>query len=412
MALEREAELAALRKLDPALALIQQKVYSLSDASSVVGELLGAYAELHPAAKSLVQVWKDTSAQIDTLEQALNGLLNIEVSTPITRLRDAITKRDGLSGVISANEGSIYSLRSNQVSSEGVAWLRGLEASLWASYRASNGDPKIAAELTKVTLDRIRLDAKVTQAAQASGDTAAAAAAKTQKELWATQATALKEQISGYDRLIEMAKSLRDYVVELKKGDLSNLSYADRLATSRGAFESAVAGARAGDGNAAGKVQGLAQDYLSQSQKFYGGATTPYSDIFNSVTGTLESLAGSNFLPTKDAVQQQLDTLQALIDGQAAAQQAAADTTQAEITALEGLNSTFAVDVSALSSAVDAQTLAARDALAELKLQKAVLEAQITQNAEAYKRMVADLDVMTLDIGVIRKLTEVASAAP
>ena len=367
-------------------------------------ELMGAYDKINPKAKNLVQAWEDTTTKIDDLRSSLNSLLDLHMGetpleTALRKLKDLITRRDDLQGVVKGNEDTIYGLKSSQVSQKGVDYLKNLEKNLWASYKASDGDPKIAAQLTKVTLDRIKLEGQVK-------DAAASDAAKLNEKNVQAQKDALQAQIDGYKKLKDMAKELQTYILSLKAGDLSNQSYAGRLNTSKGIFDTSIKGAMSGDATALGAVQGNAQDYLKQAQQFYGGSTKEYSDIFNAVTSSLESVigAGAGADPMLAAAQAQLDALNNLGT-------TTTDTSDAQIAALEELNATFGVDVASMSASIDAQSKVLKDQLTALENLATQQAAIITQAGEAYTAMVTDLDEIAADLRGTRRTAELEAAS-
>ena len=367
-------------------------------------ELMGAYDKINPKAKNLVQAWEDTTTKIDDLRSSLNSLLDLHMGetpleTALRKLKDLITRRDDLQGVVKGNEDTIYGLKSSQVSQKGVDYLKNLEKNLWASYKASDGDPKIAAQLTRVTLDRIKLEGQV-------NDAAASDAAKLNEKNVQAQKDALQAQIDGYKKLKDMAKELQTYILSLKAGDLSNQSYAGRLNTSKGIFDTSIKGAMSGDATALGAVQGNAQDYLKQAQQFYGGSTKEYSDIFNAVTSSLESVigAGAGADPMLAAAQAQLDALNNLGT-------TTTDTSDAQIAALEELNATFGVDVASMSASIDAQSKVLKDQLTALENLATQQEAIITQAGEAYAAMVTDLDEIAADLRGTRRTAELEAAS-
>lgn len=367
-------------------------------------ELMGAYDKINPKAKNLVQAWEDTTTKIDDLRSSLNSLLDLHMGetpleTALRKLKDLITRRDDLQNVVKGNEDTIYGLKSSQVSQKGVDYLKNLEKNLWASYKASDGDPKIAAQLTKVTLDRIKLEGQVK-------DAAASDAAKLNEKNVQAQKDALQAQIDGYKKLKDMAKELQTYILSLKAGDLSNQSYAGRLNTSKGIFDTSIKGAMSGDATALGAVQGNAQDYLKQAQQFYGGSTKEYSDIFNAVTSSLESVigAGAGADPMLAAAQAQLDALNNLGT-------TTTDTSDAQIAALEELNATFGVDVASMSASIDAQSKVLKDQLTALENLATQQAAIITQAGEAYTAMVTDLDEIAADLRGTRRTAELEAAS-
>ena len=334
-------------------------------------DLEGALADLAPSAESLVDTWRRTRSEVDTLAAALDEIEGTKAASALDNLRETIGKRDGLRGVIAGNADRIGQLRGSQ----GVDQLRQREADLWREF-ASTSNPAVAQAITDTTLERIALEASL------------------QADASATQIAALEEQISAAERLRDVAGEMGGFVQSLRAGTLSTLSFGGRLDTQRGLFEASLTTGQ--------DVQGQAQTYLQMAQQAYGGSTAQYAAIFAQVTGQLETLGlsgGAAGEQISDA-QRQIDALTRVGDG-----------SDAQIAALEGLNLRFGVSLGALDASVQDQLAVQREQLATQREQLAALEAQIVQAGMAYQRMVDALTIIAE--GASGTLAdELAGAAP
>lgn len=87
------------------------------------------------------------------------------------------------------------------------------------------------------------------------------------------------------------ALDLRRYVEGLRTGDLSPLSFGQKLAEAQSQYRQLLARAQGGDLEAQARLTGVADTLLRLGQGYYGGASTDYAEMFRQVTGAVEGLA-------------------------------------------------------------------------------------------------------------------------
>ena len=250
-------------------------------------------------------------------------------------------------------------------------------ADLWRQF-ASTGNPEVAKAITETTLQRIALEGEV----QAKADQA--------------KIDALNEQISAAERLKDIAAGMGQFVLSLKAGSLSNLSYGGRLDAQKQLFDTALA--------TGGDVQGQAQAYLQQAQQVYGGSTSEYAAIFEQVTAQLEALGLTGG--------EQADSQIAVAQAQLEALTAANDVSGRQADALDSLNTSFGTQLDALNVSVADQRAVLGDQLTTMQKQVANQEIQITQAGEAYTKMIEKLDLITTSFSKRTRAEEMAAAAP
>lgn len=146
-------------------------------------------------------------------------------------------------------------------------------------------------------------------------------AAKREQRLWAAMAEADYERqielagqltdivLSRYETekanaesLLDFGKSLRSYVDGLKLGSLSPMTTAEKLAEAGRQYQATLKAAQGGDVTAQGNLQGISSSYLELAREYYA-SSGDYANIFNSVTGALDSLG----LKSQTEAQQQLE---------------------------------------------------------------------------------------------------------
>ncbi len=339
-------------------------------------ELASAYAEINPAAESLVDTWRRTRGEVDDLAAALAEIDGTGAVSAVDKLRATITQRDALQGVISGNADRAFDLRVGQGGTQAVDLLKKREADLWRQF-ASSGNPEVAKAITETTLQRIALEGEV----QAQADQA--------------KIDALNEQISAAERLKDIAADMGQFVLSLKAGSLSNLSYGGRLDAQKQLFDTAI--------STGGDVQGQAQAYLQQAQQVYGGSTSEYAAIFEQVTAQLEALG----LTGGTEADSQIATAQAQLE----AMNAANDISSRQIEALDSLNGQFGSQLDALNVSVADQRAVLSEQLAVQTKQLEAMELQITQNGEAYTKMIDQLSLVTTSFAKGTRDAEMAAAA-
>lgn len=94
-------------------------------------------------------------------------------------------------------------------------------------------------------------------------------------------------------KLLDFGKSLQAYVNGLKIGNLSTLTPAEKLAEAGKQYADTLKKAQAGDESAKSALQGASSAYLDLARTYFA-SSEDYTKIFNSVTGSLESLGISS----------------------------------------------------------------------------------------------------------------------
>lgn len=356
-------------------ALIQSDIDTfLSGLDTTADELMGAYDEINPKAKNLVQTWRDTTQELEGLKSGLEDILGLKPKTDLEKLSETLAKRDGLNDVISSNKDQIFDLTVSKGGDTALSAMKAKEAELWAEF-ASTRSPEVASAITKLTLDRIKLEDSLREKANEA------------------QLEALNEQISAAEQLKAVAKEMPKFLLSLKAGGLSNLSYGGRLSAQKQLFEQSL--------TTGGDVQAQAQAYLQQAQETYGGSTTQYSDIFQEVTAQLEQL-GLTGASEADA---QIARAQAQID-------AITGGADRQIAALQALNEQFGTTRDTLTAEADQQVALLEKQISLLETQQTNQEAAITQAGEAYTRMIELLESLDEATITANKQTTLSQAAP
>lgn len=396
--------------------LAQSQIEELiSGIGSSVDDLLAAYNELHPAADGLVAAWRKNVAEIERLQSALDEFTGAASVDAIDKLRTDIANRDGLRNVIAGNEDTLAGLMAERGDPRAVDALRAREAKLWAEY-AQSPTAEVAQAITRLTLDRIRLEGTIEQQArQQQYDTeyqqalaayqVAQATVTLEEQARNAQMDALREQISAAERLKDLAANSAQFLAGVRGGSLSNLSYEDRLSASSTALDLALQSGQGADA--------ALTTYLQQAQQTYGGATGAYSHIFDEAVARYEAQVKDGAAGADQAIataQSQLAALEALVDQAPQLQQAVIDTSQAQIDALLRLNETFGGTAGVLTTSIDKQIKALEDQLKALEELRKTQEGQITTYAEGVIAINERLDKLVGSVGSIKTTVETEAA--
>lgn len=136
------------------------------------------------------------------------------------------------------------------------------------------------------------------------------------KELQGLITSRYQEEQTALEKVRDTAKSLREYVLGLRVGELSPYTMGQRLAEAASQYAITLAQAQAGDPTALANLQGKADAYLSLAKDYYA-SNDDYVRIFESVTSSIDALGAgvlSGATSSEQAAQRQLQELQRLRD--------------------------------------------------------------------------------------------------
>lgn len=136
------------------------------------------------------------------------------------------------------------------------------------------------------------------------------------KELQGLITSRYQDEQTAIERVRDTAKSLREYVLGLRVGDLSPYTMGQRLAEAASQYAITLAQAQAGDPAAMANLQSKADAYLALAKDYYA-SNDDYVRIFESVTSSLDALGAgvlSGATSSEQAAQKQIQELQRLRD--------------------------------------------------------------------------------------------------
>lgn len=327
--------------------------------------------------ETVSQAFVRNRSELEQLETGLSRLLGTTVQSAQEALAELLQTQKALDSYRSGTLGSAITdarLRSLDPSAR-VSELRRMEGDLFGQL-ATSADPVATAQrLQAVVLQRIKEEA-------ALRNKDAIAAATLAQEARDSQIKALREQITGAERLFKLAQDMAQLTGSLRFSDLSPLAYDQQLGAAQNLFDTTLTKAQAGDVNAQSQLGSNAQAYLQEARSFY--ASSPeYAAIFARVTGALDSIGAGGAQTDLSVLQQQLAALEAMKTAQIEEQNTAGE----ELAALLQIDAGLALRSAEYQTAIDKQTEAAKEQIQALRDIVAEQRAQIAQAAEATKRL-------------------------
>lgn len=430
-----EALLGATRQqiLDFATAFVVAADNS-TDAKTAVIEVAGALADLRKSAEQdairgdITKVTQDiadltavfgnlAAAPVQTVAQQLadgmSELERLEVGLANVMGTMAVSIQDALASMIESQR-ALQSFRAGLATAiedaritglsptDRVAALKATEAALFGQLGTAKDPAAVAARLQGVILQRVKEEVALRQAAE---DEIAGLSAQSR----ADQIQTLKDQISGFERLRDLAQDIGQFTGSLRFSDLSPLNPEAQLAAAQRLFDETAAKARGGDEFAQRNLTGNAQALLQEARSFFA-SSGGFASIFNGVLATLDEIGAGGVAadPQIAALEAQLAELQSLNDGQAAV----VASSQAIVAGFTALDEALAAREAANEEAIRRQAELAQKQIDEQRLTNEKLAAQIEQAAKVYIGLIAKLDQLNGNLDTLATNADLAGAQP
>lgn len=401
--------------------------------SNRFGDLEAAMREIQPASETLVDAWRRGKAEIDKIRAALGiGGAQTGVDMLISGMGRYQGMADSYGGARRSLDQQIFETGLTAMNpQQQAAALRERAAGVWSTLQGSADPGAVIATYSDLIIRAIRAEAAGSVGMQQAGfDAEYKAAVEAQRlgkearqdqiAVLTAQRQAWEDQLDALERMADFSREIRDYVSDLRIGDLSILSPTDRIAQAAQAFRANVAGAQAGDVDSQRALTASATDYLQEVRKFYA-SSGPYVSAFNEVTGTLDALGLSGAKPVDQAtlLQQQIDEavkqvdhLKSIDDAQIELRTATIDTSAAEIDALKAIDTAAGAAQTYLLSEVRNMRTALLEMLAQLDGIRTEQEAQIIQNANAQSQLIELSKQTAGNTGATAGAVNAAASAP
>ena len=288
---ESERIQARIDELTESMVPLEAEMQSLID---TYGDVVSAAAEIN-GNKTLVDMWTENKGKLDELRNGLESLVPTKALTNLEKLSNVLNVIASVKGQIDSVRDKIFSIKTSSKSQESVDLMKAKEAQLFSEIATGSDPAGAAGKLVELTLSRLDMESEL------------------KNSIFEKEKTALELRQESLEKEIDLAQSFNDLIVEMKSfvaelkfGDLSALNPEDQLSAARSEYERVLALAKSGDTDAMGKLQNISSSYLQEAQGHYGGATSPYADIYSSVIADVEGIAN---MPLTDVelLQLQLD---------------------------------------------------------------------------------------------------------
>jgi hypothetical protein len=331
--------------------------------------------------ETLSETFVRNRSELQRLEEGFDSLMGTVGRSVQDALRDIIEKQKALDSFQAGLADSIAGARLRTLSPDArIAAMRANEAALFAQLGSAADPVSVAQKLQASILDRIREEATLRR-------DAAQEAERLAREARDAQIDTLRQQITSFERLRDLAQQIGQFTGSLRFSDLSPLSYGDQLGSARSLFESTLLKAQGGDQFAQGQLTGNARAYLEEARAYFA-SSADYAAIFAQVTGALDSLGGTaGSDQSLITLQSQLEALEKLNNST----QVEIDTSAQELQELTNLASAVGlVQVDLASQRTNAEALA-REQIDELRTVVEQQKAQIAQQAEIARQLLEQL---------------------
>lgn len=424
-----EATKAAIEQMGPTLeeakagyqSLIEGLQDQIAGITDTFGDIEGAMRELEPPALKLVEAWRANKTQIEEIQAAINAATGTRKPlTALEQLAETAGQLEVFGSAIQSIDDAIFDLKVGKGGESGLAALKQRESDLWSGLGeavARGAGPEWTAAITKTTLDRIKLEGQIEQSAlQNQYDEAYQRESEIYRlaqESRKEQIDTLRAQISGYERLKDVAEGIRQFTDSLRSSNLSPLNFEDQLSTSRSLYERTLAQAQTGDENALSNLQGNARAYLEEARAYFASSGA-YADIFAAVTGQLDEFGatGGSAADAQIAIlNAQASSLEAINTQAPELRQAVVDTSDREIEALGAVRMAFVDGQSYLKPIFDDMVSQQKETVKRLESIIDGQAAQIREQGAAIDKLETAIQTNTTAVNELTGETKKAALA-
>ena len=383
------ADSAAQAARDVAAADLERQMKAITDT-------FGDLSVIEEPLKSVSQLYVENRDALKGLETGLSSMLGTTAKSIQETLADLLNSQRALRSYREGLSQTIEETRLRTLSpADRVAALRGTEAQLFGQLQTASDPVAVAQRLQGVILQRIKEEAGIRQAALNDTTSQLFIQAELAKQARDAQISSLQQQITGFERLRDLAGELGQFQSALKFGELSPLDPAAQLEEAKRLFFATAEAAKGGDLNAVGNVTGNASALLQEARSFFGSSAA-FAEIFAQVQSTLSGVgaAGEAVDPQIAALQGQLDQLAALNAAQDKLRTTIEDTSAADLVALQAVQDAVIQREAADQARIDETKVLAQQQIDTLREVVEGQAAQLTQAAEGYRLLQEQLQAL------------------
>lgn len=355
-----------------------------------IDQIVAQYGDLSVVVdpvKTLSESYVENRDRLRALESGLQALIGTAAKTAQEALADMLQAQRTLQSFRGTLRDQIDATLLDTLSpADRVKALAQQEGALFAQLETAADPVPIAQRLTQVVLQRIKEEEALRRGvAQEALDLARAQRT--------TEIDALKQLVSGAERLKQLALDIAQFTGTAKFGDFSPLNYADQLAAARGLFDSTASRA-ATDENAQRNLLGNTQAYLQELAAYSPVGTPEYVREWTRVMGVLDGLGlqGQQADPAIAAAQAQITALEKLNATTVDTNGLLATSSAEALSRLTSIDSVLARRETANEALIKDLTTAAQDQIKELRAIVDGQKAELQTQYDVVERIEAKMD--------------------
>jgi hypothetical protein len=248
------------------------------------GEVISAMAEINPPAQTLVDSWRESKTELQSLQGVFDQFFGAAIPDAAATIQNLLTNQGGFASGVSTAHGNADNARLQTLTAgQRAEFWRQQEASLWQGLGNSTDKAGTISQIMDAYSNTGAAELDVLTADQTKLNNTTKTGLQTQLDTWNTT-------LSVIEKAKSFAESLDQFMGSLAFSDLSALGYTDQLSAASALYGKTLNGVNNNDANAIGNFTGNAQDYLKEAQAYYGGASLDYATIYQQVVNDAAGL--------------------------------------------------------------------------------------------------------------------------
>lgn len=335
----RDATNAVIRQaLETSRSTVTSEMDALTRAN---GDLTRTLFELENPIRTTAERFLELGQSMQETIDRMGQILGTGAVSLLDQLQARVNTRTAIAGARVGLAGQIQDQQIQGFSNRrdfrgGINFLKGIENALFAELQTTTDPAGVAGQITQALTTRYQFEASLIQQADD------------------LRRDSLEKEIDRLEKLVDIADSLRDTIVDLQTGSLSALAPQAQVSVAANSFNSVLNRAQAGDVKALQALPGEATRFLTESQSFNASGGN-YGAIFSNVISALDAVGVS----LSDA-----PTQLGLAQSQLTATGTVVDNTGAMVVDLRKLDTALAARSTTETDAIAALVIAIKDQIA------------------------------------------------
>jgi tape measure domain-containing protein len=358
---------------------VQGNVDSLN---TQLSDLSKTFGDWEPKIQTVSDKLNENKSALDNLKNGLNDILGVSQTADLDKLKNLVSLKTSITdfrkGLSSAIADALVSGKSAAIR---AGALQARESALFGQLATSTDPMAVAQELQSVISSRVQAQAEAATAAIEEENKQIQAAYDAQHKLRQDQIDAINAQIDGMQKIKDIADQVNQFLGQLKFSDLSPQTYTQQLGSAKDAWMKTLIGAKAGNESDLSNLTGNAQAYLQEARTYYA-SNEQYTAIFNQVTKALEEFGvkGQGVDLKLEAAKEQIKQLEALNAVEVKLKDTAVDLSAQQVAALQALDAAMAARQITTDTQIATQTSAIQQQINSLQ---SIIDGQQAQMDQA-----------------------------